>query len=130
MNNTNENNIVDNFTIIYNMQLVNQLKMLQKGMYDGFLGGNRLDSLPVDNINLSSYHIQQLMSEIGEVLEADKRWKNFRNGKYDKDDKLEEISDCFIVLLNIAIFSGYTSPELISSIKSKLKKVLERVEEN
>lgn len=74
-----------------------------------------------------SYHIQQLMSEIGEVLDADKRWKNFRNQKYDKDAKLEEIADCFIVLMNIAMFSEFSGFELAKAIDKKLNKVSERI---
>ena len=74
-----------------------------------------------------SYHIQQLMSEIGEVLDADKRWKNFRNQKYDENAKLEEIADCFIVMMNIAMFSGFDGSQLIEAIEKKLHKVSERI---
>lgn len=78
--------------------------------------------LPQDSIDGFSYHIQQLMSEIGEILSADKRWKNIRNGKYDKENKREEIADCFIVLMNIAMFSGFTGKEIEDAIISKIEK--------
>lgn len=111
---------------LFNHQKINQTKMLQDGMYDMFKSESTI-SIPVDDVKLMSYHIQQLMSEIGEVLDADKRWKNFRNQKYDKDAKLEEIADCFIVLMNITMFSGFDGFELTEAINEKLNKVSERI---
>ena len=121
MNNTNMS-LADLFL----MQIKNQTKMLECGLYDAFKI-NETNAIPVDDTKLMSYHIQQLMSEIGEVLEADKRWKNFRNQKYDKDAKLEEIADCFIVLMNVAMFSGFNGEELTQAIFGKLNKVKERL---
>lgn len=109
---------------LYEAQMQNQMLMLSKGMYEGKAVQ---EILPVDDVSLSSYHVQQLVSEIGEVLDADKRWKNFRNEKYDKEAKAEEIADCFIVLLNIAMFSGIDSDRLENSIREKIHKVHERV---
>jgi len=111
---------------LFNLQTINQAKMLIDGMYDNFKSESTR-SIPVDDVKLMSYHIQQLMSEIGEVLDADKRWKNFRNQKYDKDAKLEELADCFIVLMNIVMFSGFNGYELTKAIKNKLDKVSERI---
>ena len=107
--------------------MVNQSKMLQSGMYDIFKSEGT-KTVPVDDVKLMSYHIQQLMSEIGEVLDADKRWKNFRNQKYDKNAKLEEIADCFIVMMNITMFSGFDGCQLVDAIKKKLNEVSERIE--
>ena len=114
------------FEDLFNIQKANQSKMLQDGMYDAFKSEGT-DTIPVDDVKLMSYHIQQLMSEIGEVLDADKRWKNFRNQKYDENAKLEEIADCFIVMMNIAMFSGFDGAQLIEAIEEKLKKVSERI---
>lgn len=122
------------FEYIFEMQGENQREMLKKGMYHG-LCSDILEKtsfnieLPVDDPKLFSYHVQQLMSEIGELLDADKRWKNFRNGKYDKDSKLEEIADCFIVLVNICLFSGVSYIELINKVIDKIKEVRRRVDE-
>lgn len=119
---------------VFEMQGENQREMLKKGMYHG-LCSDILEKtsfnieLPVDDPKLFSYHVQQLMSEIGELLDADKRWKNFRNGKYDKDSKLEEIADCFIVLVNICLFSGVSYIELINKVIDKIKEVRRRVDE-
>ena len=111
---------------LFNRQMANQSKMLQDGMYDMFKSEST-HSIPADDIRLMSYHIQQLMSEIGEVLDADKRWKNFRNQKYDENAKLEEIADCFIVMMNVAMFSGFDSNQLVDAIDKKLTKVSERI---
>lgn len=111
---------------LFNIQKANQSKMLQDGMYDLFKSESTT-AIPVDDVKLMSYHIQQLMSEIGEVLDADKRWKNFRNQKYDENAKLEEIADCFIVLMNVVMFSGFNGSQLVEAIEKKLNKVSERI---
>lgn len=112
------------FSEMYEKQMRNQKLMLSKGMYPG---EESISTLPVDSKSLSSYHTLQLMSEIGEVLDADKRWKNFRNEKYDKEAKAEEIADCFIVMMNIAMYSGLSSEELVKAIDKKIDKVYARI---
>lgn len=114
----------NSFEHLFERQLQNQKNIINKGLY-----GSIEASVPEDNVFLASYHIQQLISEVGEVLEADKRWKNFRNNKYDKNNKLEEIADCFIVLMNIAMFSGFDSRQVFEAIMSKIQKVSERINE-
>ena len=111
---------------LFNHQMVNQNKMLQNGMYDVFKSEST-HSIPVDDVKLMSYHIQQLMSEIGEILDADKRWKNFRNQKNDENAKLEEIADCFIVLMNIAMFSGFNGAQLNEAVEEKINEISERI---
>lgn len=111
---------------LFNKQKANQIKMLQAGMYDRYKSDDTA-SIPVDDVKLMSYHIQQLVSEIGEVLNADKRWKNFRNQRYNENEKLEEIADCFIVLMNIAMFSGFDGSQLFEAIDKKLNEVSERI---
>lgn len=118
----------DSFNDLFNHQRSNQTFLLNKGMYADFT--NRADTEPTDDPKLCSYHVQQLMSEIGEVLEADKRWKNFRNDKYDQDAKADEIADCFIVLMNIAMFSGLDAQGLYDAIENKVKVVSERIQKS
>lgn len=108
---------------IFEKQMHNQTLMIAKGMY----GEPKKEAPPVDDVSLSSYHLLQLMSELGEVLDADKRWKNFRNNKYDKDAKVEEIADCFIVLMNIAMFSGLSADDIENAVEKKISEVLERI---
>lgn len=114
-----------NFEEIYKKQMQNQNRMLALGLYEN----ENTAEVPFDDVKISSYHIQQLISEIGEVLSADKRWKNFRNEKYDKENKLEEIADCFIVLMNIAMFSGISYDMLIEKLNEKVEIVKERTSE-
>lgn len=111
---------------LYNAQLLNQRLLFIKGAYDIFKQ-DTTESVPCDDVSLSSYHIQQLISEIGEVMECDKRWKNYRNDKFDKDAKLEELADCFIELLNIAMFSNFSAKELSQAIENKIEIVKERI---
>ena len=126
----NPKNIIDpvevSLSALFRQQMDNQGQMLDDGMYDAFKSCGTKD-VPVDDVKLMSYHIQQLMSEIGEILDADKRWKNFRNQKYDKDAKLEEIADCFIVMMNIAMFSGFDGGEVTQAIIDKLNRVSNRI---
>lgn len=113
---------------LFTCQMRNQDKFLRSGIYDRFKDETTI-TVPVDDVGLASYHVQQLMSEIGEVLEADKRWKSHRNDKNDKDGKLEELADCFIVLMNMVMFSGLDGNDLEEAIEKKLKKVSDRFED-
>ena len=124
------------FGSAFTKQLRNQQALVDKHTYDDYMSSNDyfelIDcdaSLPYDSVQLCSYHVQQLMSEIGEVLDADKRWKNFRNEKYDPDAKLNEIADCMIVLMNIAIFSGFNATDVMSAVNAKLDVVSRRIGE-
>lgn len=113
---------------LYNAQLFNQRLLFLKGTYDDIKSKETKD-VPCDDVKLASYHVLQLVSEIGEVLESDKRWKNYRNDKYDRDNKLEEFADCFIVLMNIAMFSDIHAKELSDAILNKIMVVKGRIEE-
>lgn len=113
------------FNLMFDRQVDLQAMMIDRGMYDGI---NRFESVPQDIPQLSSYHIQQLVSEIGEVLEADKRWKNFRNERYDKYAKLDEIADCFIVMMNVAMFSGFDASDVYDAIVKKQRVVQSRID--
>lgn len=122
------------FENAFRKQLENQQTMIDRHMYDGNVNDLEYEELvveghriPYDSVSLSSYHVQQLVSEIGEVLDADKRWKNFRNEKYDPDAKLDEIADCFIVLMNVAIFSGFNANDIMSAVNLKLDVVKKRI---
>ena len=113
---------------LFNTQLVTQDKLIHKGVYDRYKDEHTV-TVPVDDVGLASYHVQQLMSEIGEVLDADKRWKSHRNDKCDKNAKLEELADCFVVLMNIAMFSGFDGDDLANAVQQKLGIVSDRLSE-
>lgn len=121
--------VMTSFQSLFNAQRHTQQILLAAGKYEDYCEGSTDMALPEDSVSLSSYHVQQLVSEIGEILDADKRWKNFRNEKYDKAAKAEEIADCFIVLMNIAMFSGISGDDMASAISMKLYTVRNRVEE-
>lgn len=120
---------MENITLkeLFDIQAGNQREMLKTGVYAGQVGGPIDVELPMDSVSLSSYHIQQLVSEIGEVLTADKRWKSHRQDGYDSQSKLEEIADCFIVMMNIAMFSGFDGNDVTNAIYEKLGIVSSRI---
>lgn len=110
------------FENFYQRQIEFQTEMCKKKPYEF-----EVNNIPEDNVKGFSFHIQQLISEIGEVLASDKRWKNFRNAHFDFEEKKKEIADCFIVLMNIAIFSGISAEELESTIAGKIEENFIRI---
>jgi len=114
------------FRKLFDIQGENQREMLRHGMYNGESADVEL---PIDSVELTSYHVQQLMSEVGELLDADKRWKNFRNEKYDREAKLDELADCIIELMNISMFSGFDADDIYNAIYKKLATIKDRVNE-
>lgn len=113
------------FKELYDYQIENQNILFRKKCYEGFKG-HGTNAAPAEDISLFSFHIQQLMSEIGEVLSSDKRWKNIRNSEFDCKNKLEEIADCFMVLMNVAMFSGFEAKDVEDAIANKMQKVRQR----
>lgn len=117
---------MSNFIDLYGQQIIFQSNLISKEVYKNHMLGCGDVKLPADYPQLVGYQIQQLVSEIGEVLSADKRWKSYRNEKYDLENKKEEIADCFIVLMNIAIFSGLSGDDLLDTIQDKINKNVKR----
>lgn len=78
--------------------------------------------IPKDDPNEMAHHLLGLVTEIGEVAQADKRWKkNKRNKHYDFQEKLDEIADCFIFLLNVCIYSDITPWQLLNAVDKKIE---------
>jgi len=96
---------------IYNKQLNFQKKITKN------------TSLPKDDIYWFSYHVQALIEEMGEVLRADKRWKSHRNQIFNSEEKMKELADVYITVLNLIIFSGISYEQFQDT-------VLEKIEEN
>lgn len=109
---------------LFLQQLNNQDMLISKGVY-GYEWPEK-PMLPFDDVRIANNQMLHLVSEIGEVLEADKRWKSFRNDKYDRAAKAEELADCFIILLNIAMFSGISCEEFVKTIQEKIQVVRDR----
>ena len=81
------------------------------------------DKLPVDDPKLMQLHLLGLVGEIGEVLQADQRWKtNGRNTHFDFENKKVEIADCFIYLINVCLFSNILAEEILDTIEKKINK--------
>lgn len=76
--------------------------------------------LPCDDIHWFSITIPLLIEEIGEVLKEDKRWKAFRNVKFDPQAKKDELVDVFIVMLNLLIFSDVNIEEFLAKVNAKI----------
>ena len=76
---------------------------------------------------LMSESVLGLLCEAGEVLQADQRWKtNGRSTYYNRAEKIEEIADCFIFLINTCIYSDVSSYEIMNAIGEKIIKNKER----
>lgn len=116
------------FESLYCSQVGFQQELVSKGKYVGFTD-RALQTLPEDDPKLFSYHMQQMMSELGEVLAADKRWKSYRNETTFEmlEHKKEELADCFIVLMNMCIFSGLSSEEVLGAVASKINENYMRI---
>lgn len=78
-----------------------------------------------------SESILGLLCEAGEVLQADQRWKtNGRSTYYNRAEKVEELADCFIFLVNACIYSDVSSFEIMNAISDKILKNIERYKNN
>lgn len=74
-----------------------------------------------------SQQIVQLVEELGELLQADKRWREYRGDKFNEVEKEKELADVFIVAMNLAIFSGISYEKLVGAIKEKISINFERI---
>lgn len=103
---------------LYKMQVEFQKQILEKQAKET---GKPVIALPQDDISWFSYHIQAMVEELGEVMKADKRWKTHRNDRFEFDEKVDEIVDVFITVMNIAIFSGISGDQLVNEIVAKIQ---------
>ncbi len=110
------------FVDFFNDQVAFQRKLINDIGY-----GIDVKKIPEDNVELSKYHMLALMEETGELVKSDKRWKNYRNTHFDKNNKLEELSDCFITLFNIAMYSGISAEELELALNEKMAENMKRI---
>lgn len=101
----------------------------QKEVNEKFGYGAKVEHIPEDNVEIAKYHMLALMEETGELVKSDKRWKNYRNTHFDKDNKLEELSDCFITLFNVAMYSGISAEELELALTKKMDENVKRIRE-
>lgn len=109
---------------LYEMQVKFQELVLAKQLQEN---GKPAIALPQDDVNWFSYHIQAMVEELGEVMKADKRWKTHRNERFEYDEKVDEIVDVFITAMNLAIYSGISAEQLVTSIVSKINENTEKL---
>ena len=112
------------FTDFFNDQVAFQKEVNKKFGYNA-----KVENIPEDNVEVAKYHMLALMEETGELVKSDKRWKNYRNAYYDKQNKLEELSDCIITLFNVAMFSGISGKELAEALETKMNENYNRIRE-
>ena len=112
------------FTDFFNDQVAFQKEVNERFGYNA-----RVENIPEDNVDVAKYHMLALMEETGELVKSDKRWKNYRNTYYDKQNKLEELSDCIITLFNVAMFSGISGKELAEALETKMNENIKRIRE-
>ena len=108
----------------YDEQVKFQKEVVKKYGYNA-----NVKNIPEDNIELAKYHMLALLEEAGELVKSDKRWKNYRNTYYDKQNKLEELSACIITLFNVAMFSGISGKELAEALETKMNENYNRIRE-
>lgn len=85
--------------------------------------------LPQDNPKWYSYHMLAMVEELGEILKADKRWKTHRNTRFEPEEKLDEIADVFITIMNICIFSNVDSETLMQAVSNKINSNIEKLKD-
>lgn len=83
--------------------------------------------LPKDSVDDFEYSMLALIGEMGEVLAADKRWKNIRKGGFYPEQKIEELCDCMAFLINMILFSGITPQYFCEAFIMKNKKNFDRL---
>ena len=83
--------------------------------------------LPQDNVSLFQYHMSAMLEELGEVLKSDKRWKTHRNSRYIPEEKLDELADVLITLMNLCIYSGFDSENILSEVDKKIDENIRRL---
>ena len=84
-------------------------------------------TLPKHEPDLVSYFALGLVSEVGEVLQADKTWKPFHKGTRDEWSALEELADCWLFLINLTLAEGYNCRAIKEMICDKQSIVFERI---
>lgn len=88
------------------------------------------DNTPVDDPLQMMLHCSCLVTEIGELMQEDKRWKMYIGDteRYDfnYNKKLEEFVDVLNYFVNMCLFSDVDFEELISAYNEKHRKLLEK----
>lgn len=84
---------------------------------------------PGDSPAHFEYHIAAMVEELGEVLKADKRWKTHRNAAFIPAEKLDELADVFITVMNLCLWSGFDYDDLLDAVSKKIQQNFRRLGE-
>ena len=88
--------------------------------------------LPDDKPEFMSIYALGLISEVGEVLQADKRWKiglNWTGGDtrhYERGEVINELTDCMLYLINLILACDIGCDEFFESFIKVQNKVRDR----
>ena len=106
------------------VQMFNKQKEFQK-----LLTGVELPKVDYTQLN---YTMTALLAELGEVLQADKNWKNWKKTKTEvnREDLLDEIVDVYHVIINMTLYLGFDANDVINRFFEKNKVNFERQENN
>lgn len=110
------------------MDKLEYMFLCQKDLQKQLMGHD----LPADKPELVPMYSLGLVSEIGEVLQADKRWKrNFAHGAGDAktanhERTVEELTDCFLYLTNLMLAHNVDYNDLFESFLKVQNKVRNR----
>jgi NTP pyrophosphatase (non-canonical NTP hydrolase) len=110
------------------MDKLEYMFMCQRDLQKHLLGAE----LPSDRPDLISPYALGLISEIGEVLQADKRWKSgmSKTGGDEKyhnhEEVLGELTDCLLYFMNLVMACNISEDELFQSFIDVQNKVRER----
>lgn len=106
---------MDNFKQMFEMQKELQEKLGNKG-------------LPENNPHLIRMFALGLFAEIGELLQENKSWKEWKtvDKLVNTDGQKKELADCWLFLIDLTLALGYDSEETYELINNKNKIVKER----
>ena len=76
--------------------------------------------LTIFNTYGKSHQVSKLLEEVGEFIET------VING--DKENMVQEMADCMVMLKQFQYYYGITDEEIINNMQFKIKRQLERIE--
>lgn len=85
-------------------------------------------NLPADRPDMIAFYALGLYSEIGEYLQADKRWKLWKNGSKtcNKEEAQKELADIWLFLINLTLASDMDVDQIFNVCEQKYAEVLKR----
>ena len=77
--------------------------------------------LTIFNTYGKSHQVSKLLEEVGEFIET--------VINEDKENMVQEMADCFVMLKQFQYYYGITDEEIINNMQFKIKRQLERIKE-